>query len=227
MAREGRGRPLGQDGGEARATRPKARRRGAVARDEAKPQPDSASPGGPVIRMGRMETPAQFHARVTARRGTRAIYDEALAWARDALDSGLLAPFQRAGVEADRALVLAALHGDPLGVIEPSPGARAASARLIEIGHKTRLQRAIEKETKQRGTAKARAERSGRDSRAVIKRRDALKAIVADLKRRGKRVTAQRAADELAKITDKTGKRVYPYASRRTVADDLKRIGED
>ena len=60
MAREGRGRPLGQDGGEARAMRPKARQRGAVVRDEAKPQPDSASPGGPVIRMGRMETAAKL-----------------------------------------------------------------------------------------------------------------------------------------------------------------------
>ena len=158
MAKQGRGRPLSLEGAMNSGGRSKASQRPAVASDEAKPQP--ASTGGPVVIKGRMETGAEFHARVTARRGTRAIYDEALAWARYALDSELLAPFQRVGVEADRALVLTALAADLLGVIEPSPEARAACARLIEIGKKASLQRAIEKETKQRGTAKARAERS-------------------------------------------------------------------
>ncbi len=177
--------------------------------------------------MGRMETPAQFHARVTARRGTRKQYDEALAWARTALDSQRLNAMATAMVRGDRAIVEKALADDVLGINPPTTRVLDACARLTAMGAAARMAPEAEKEIKQRQTAKARAERAGKDSRTVVKRRDALKAIVADLKRRGLRVTAQRAADELAKIADKAGKSVYPYASRRTVAADLKIIGED
>jgi hypothetical protein len=148
--------------------------------------------------------------------GSASKYDEALAWARDAVESGLLSRFY---VETDRALVLAALAADPLGIIEPSLEVDAACTRLRDFGRQVRLQA----ERVNRSAANA---RSGRDSRNVVKRRAAVEEIKADLKRRGKRVTAQRVANELAKITE-AGERLYPYASRRSIADDLKKVGKD
>ena len=50
---------------------------------------------GLIVLMGRMETAEQFYASLEGRRGTRVLYDEALAWARDAVESGLRSRFLR------------------------------------------------------------------------------------------------------------------------------------
>jgi hypothetical protein len=192
-----------------------------------------------VVRMGRMETAEQFFARLEGQRGRRVVIDKALAWARDAVESGLLSPFHQASVETDRAVVLAALAADPRGVIEPSPEIRAACTRLRDLGRQARLQPLVEAEAikrekpiieaeeRKRGTKEARKARTGQVSPEAIKRQKAVIEIAAKLEKRDIRATAQRIADKLAKIKDENGKPVYRHRSRRTVDTDLKKVGKD
>ncbi len=169
MAREGRGRPLGQDGGEARAVRPKARQRGAVARDEAKPQPDSESATvGPVILAGSK---------------SRAIFDEALQWARDALAAPLTAR------EAD---LLKALSPKALAAL-------AACIWLAAFGAVASFQPDVEKEGKQRGMATARAKKLAGAPKATKDRRALVGKLREKAKGRSKRARATRIQAELEK----------------------------
>jgi len=154
--------------------------------------------GGPIVRMGRMETAEQFFARLEGRRGTRVIYDEALAWARDALDSKLLTPTAAVLVESHRALVMAALRDDPHGTKPPTREVIDACMRLAKVGAVARFAPAAEKEIGERRAKHARDEKSKFDcSKGAIKRRKAVKEIVAELEKGEDRVTAQAVADEL------------------------------
>ena len=195
--------------------------------------PDDDRSGPIIVRLRGKETAEEFFARREAQRGACVDYDDALSWARDAVESGLLSLFHQASVEADRALVLAALAADPLGIIKPSPGVRAACTRLRDLGRDARLQLLVEAETikrekpqieaatRKRDTEEATKTRTGSVSPDVIERQKKVMEMAADLEKRDERVTAQRIADKLATIKDKKGNLVYPHASRRTVSDDL------
>jgi hypothetical protein len=87
------------------------------------------------VHKGRAETGAQFFARRIAERGNRYVLDEALASARDALESAKLTSTARACIEADRAIVREAQRDGAL-----SPEAHVACMRLVKFGVVVRFQ---------------------------------------------------------------------------------------
>ena len=160
------------------------------------------------------ETAAQFFARLESRRGTRVIYDEALAWACDALNNKRLTPITTALVESYRGVVMAALRDDPLGIKPPTPEAIDACARLTALGAAARFQSDAERE--RRRIAKAAAE-SRKPPKKAEARRKLVKAL-SEKKKGGRWSNRARALwirDELEKLETKV--------SVRTVERDLEK----
>jgi hypothetical protein len=167
-----------------------------------------------IFHMARMETAEQFFARLKGRHGTRVIYDKALALARDALDSKRLSPLAAALVERHRAVVMAALHDDPVGIKPPTLEVIDACVDLANLGAAARFQSDAERE--RRRIAKA-AAKSRKPPKTTEARRKLVKAL--SEKKKGGRLSKRACALRIRVELEKRGTKV----SVRTVERDLEK----
>lgn len=150
--------------------------------------------GSVVITKGPMLTAEQFFARQEKRRGTRKALDEALSWARWALNSDL-APMVRATFDAYRALVLKALADDPLGIIPASPEVEEACRWLSEIGNTARSQTETMRHAEAETSARVEAERERGAARLKRVKKETAERVEAEtIERQRKEATAKATA---------------------------------